>query len=344
MKFTNTVRSLLILILLVASAVAQQFGPWTAPVNVGRPVNAAHEQYHPFIAKDGLSLYFVDLRSDLPGAPQFIAVSKRASQDDPWGTPERLGAEINSTPRSGLPFVTIDGHYMYFNATRPGGFGRADIYVSKRQNKREDFGPMGWQAAVNLGPGVNSSAIDQAAWVFEDEATGATYLYFNSDRSGNHDIYVSTLQPDGTFGAAVPVPELVPGTVNTPFVEQHVTISRDGLEMYFTSNRPGSAIHPDTEFGPGGSPAEDIWISRRSSTSDPWGPAENLDWVNAGLGGPRVNCDYHDGRPSLSFDETSLYFFSAFRRPTPTGPDGNVDGPYYDIWMTTREKLTGPQQ
>jgi hypothetical protein len=196
---------------------------------------------------------------------------------------------------------------------------------------------------VNLGPGVNSSAIAQAPFGFEDEATGVTYLYFNSDRSGNHQLYVSILQPDGTFGPAMLVPELVPGTVNTPYLEQTVTLSRDGLEMYFISNRPGSAIHPNTEFGPGGFPAEDIWVARRSSTSDPWGVPENLDALNVNAGGPRINSDYHDGRPALSFDGTTLYFYSAFRRATPTGPDGNIGSPFFDIWMTTREKLRGDQ-
>lgn len=192
---------------------------------------------------------------------------------------------------------------------------------------------------------MNSSAVDQTPYVFEDEATGATYLYFNSDRTGNHDLYVSTLQPDGTFGAAVPVPELVPGTVNTPAVEQHVTLSRDGLEMYFVSNRPGSAIHPPTESGPGGEISNDIWISRRPSTSDPWGVPENLDVVNARLGGPRVNSDYHEGRPSLSFDGTALYFFSAFRyQDCAERGQCNVDGPGFDVWMTSREKLTGPRE
>jgi len=327
-------------------ATGQQFGPWSAPVNVGPPVNTILPEYQPFITKGGLSLYFSLLEGF--GAPQTtpqdIWVAKRSSETEPWGTPQRLGPEINipgPNRTEGQPFVTIDGHYLYFSSNRPGGFGRGDIYVSKRQNKREDFGPMGWQQPVNLGSGVNSPANDQAAFVYEDEATGVTYLYFASDRSGNQDLYVSTLQPDGTFGSAVPVPELVFGTVNTMSTETQVTISRDGLTMYFISNRPGSAIHPPTEFGPGGQPAEDIWVSTRASTTDPWGVPENLDVVNAMAGGPRVNSDYHDGRPSLSFDGTALYFFSAFRRETPTGPDGNVGSPFFDIWVTTRTKLTG---
>jgi hypothetical protein len=319
--------ALLLLLGSLHESYGQQFSPWTAPVNVGPPVNTVGMEYQPFIAKDGLSLYFVHIESISPQV-QSIYVAKRSSESEIWGVPQMLGPEINAASVKGNPFVTIDGHYMYFNANRPGGFGRADIYVSKRQNKREDLGPMGWQEAVHLGDNVNGPAGDRAPWVFEDETTGITYLYFGSDRSGNFDIYVSTMQPDGTFGPAEPVDEL-----NTAFTDDAPTLSRDGLEIYFTSDRVGSVPYPlDDCCGPAGQPSPDIWVSRRASTSDPWGPPQNLDEVNASLGGPPINSPYDGGKPSLSFDGTTLYFFDAFR-------EGN-QSPYFDIWKTTRTKLT----
>jgi len=341
MKNANLFVSILLsaTLVTVGTAIAQDFGPWSAPVNVGPPVNTIYPEYQPFITKDGRSLYFALLEGvGFPATtPQDIWVVKRASESEPWGVPQRLGPEINIAGINrieAMPFVTIDGHYLYFNSNRPGGFGGNDIYVSRRQNKREDFGPWGWQQPVNLGSGVNGPFLEQAAFVFEDEATGVTTLYFNSNRSGNQDIYQSTLQPDGTFGQAVPLMELIPNTVNTLAIEQHPVISRDGLVMYFISNRPGSIPYPaDGCCGPAGQPSEDIWLSTRAATSDPWGPPEHLDWVNGDLGGPPINSQYHDGRPVLSFDGMGLYFFSAFR-------EGN-QSISFDLWMATREKLTG---
>lgn len=64
-------------------------------------------------------------------------------------------------------------------------------------------------------------------------------------------------------------------------------VRKDGLEIVFTSNRPG----------PGGF---DIYSSTRSSVLDPWSPPVNL--------GPAVNTPAPETRPSLSWDGERLYF------------------------------------
>ncbi len=312
-----------------------RFGPWSAPVNIGPPVNTVGVDYQPSISKDGLSLYFARLEGIVAGGPQDIWVAKRRSKSDDWGEPQKLGPAINTPADEGHPFVTVDGHWFYFYSTRSDGFGGPDIYVSRRHNKREDFptDPSGgWQEPVNLGIGVNTNSRERAPIVFEDEETGVTTLYFDSDRPGlgDFDIYASTLQPDGTFGPAVLVAEL-----SSPSSDEHPTISRDGLEMFFISNRPGSTLTPR------GIPSRDIWVSARASTSDPWGTPENLDVVNARLGGPPINSPFHDGRPALSFDGKTLYFFSAFRNAGQ--PGGNLSI-FFDIWMTTRSKLPEPDE
>ena len=90
--------------------------------------------------------------------------------------------------------------------------------------------------------------------------------------------------------------------------------------MFLRSNRPGSILTP------GGKPSPDLWVSARATTSDPWSTPVSL--------GPVVNSPFDDGRASLSFDGTTLYFAAAQRA-------GNA-GPFFDIWMTTRTKLKEP--
>lgn len=172
---------------------------------------------------------------NLAVADQDILVAKRTSTSENWGTPQKLGPAVNTPANENHPFVTIDGHWLYFASTRPGGFGRNDIYVSRRQNKREDLptDPSGgWQEPVNLGAGVNTTFGDRAPFVFEDEETGVTTLYFDSNRPGlgGFDIYASTLQPDGSFGPAALVTEL-----STSSNDEEPMISRNGLVMYFIS-------------------------------------------------------------------------------------------------------------
>jgi hypothetical protein len=284
-----------------------KFGPWSAPVNLGPPVNSAFAEQFPAISKDGLSLYFscFDCPGNIGGAD--IWVSQRASVNDAWGTPQNLGANINTAGNDSGPALSFDEHELYFNSNRAGGFGNGDLYVSRRLNKRDDFG---WQPAENLGSGVNTAAAEAFPEFFENDETGAITLYFQSNRPGGlgaTDIYASALQADGTFGPAVLVVEL-----SSPFEDLHPAIRRDGLEMFLASDRPGTLGNVD------------LWVSTRANTSDRWSTPVNL--------GPTVNSVFADGGPALSRNGTELYFHSPFR-------PGNVGGPMFDIWVSTRTKL-----
>jgi hypothetical protein len=206
---------------------------------------------------------------------------------------------------------------MYFQSNRPDGDGGGDLYVARRHNQRDD---LGWRAAEHLTGAVNSPFNEAAPTVFEDETTGIISLYFSSDRPGGpgpgpsaggvngqqgSDLYVSTLQPDETFGPPALIAEL-----NSPFIERRPLIRRDGLELFLTSNRPGG-------FG-----SMDVWVSTRGATTEPWSAPMNL--------GPLINGAGPDAGAAISFDATTLYFQSV--RPWPSTA-------LYDLWTTTRAKL-----
>jgi len=290
---------------LLAADDPQQFSAWSAPVNLGPIVNSTANDAGSFISKDGLSFYY---SSDRPGGygSLDIWVSQRASVDDSWGTPQNLGPDINTNGSDTTPTISLDGHWLFFASDRPGGFGQLDLYVSRRHNKRDDFG---WQPPVNLGSGVNTAFTERGPAYFEDDETGTITLYFSSTRPGGvgfEDIYASTLDEDAedeTFGPAVLVPEL-----SSPFGDTNPAIRRDGLEMFLGSRRLGT-------FGD-----SDLWVSTRPSTSDPWSTPVNLGAV--------VNSTVLDFRPALSFDGTELYFHSA--------RSGGYGG--FDIYRSTRTK------
>lgn len=314
---------LVFLALALVPAGAQQFSAWTAPVHLAYP-NSVGIETEPFVSKDGLSLYFAC--SDCPGGygGYDLYVSRRATLESPWGPAENLGPAVNTAYNEENPTLSIDSHALYFTSNRSDGFGGTDLYVSRRHNKRDDFG---WRLAENLGPGVNSSANEAGAARYEDEATGNIFLYFASNRPGGpggDDIYVSMLQPDETFGPAVLVPEL-----SSPADDRGPAIRRDGLEIFFTSNRPGSLLNLQLK------PSYDVWTATRPSTSDAWSTPVNADPSGA-IG---INTGKHDGGPSLSFDATTLYFHAA-QRPGNLGVGcPNAATCYFDIWMSTRTKL-----
>jgi len=70
--------------------------------------------------------------------------------------------------------------------------------------------------------------------------------------------------------------------------EAFPAVSKDGLSLYMTSNRPG------------GSGGYDIWVSQRDSENEPWGTPMNL--------GPVVNSAAFDASPALSRDGHWLFF------------------------------------
>lgn len=297
------------------SSHAPQFSEWSPPVNLGPMVNFEREDMNPDLSRDGLSLYFTR-HQGTPGA--FVGdlwVSERTSVDAPWGPARDLGPLINTARAENAPALSLDGHRLFFNSNRPLGVGGQDLYVSRRHDRRDNSG---WQAPENLGSAINTAANDVGAAFFEDDASGTTIMYFVSNRPGGmggNDIYSTTLLQDGTFGPVVPVQEL-----NSAFDDNAPFIRRDGLEVFLTSDRPGSL---------GSTGQVDLWVSTRARTSDPWSTPVNV--------GPVVNSEHADGGAALSFDGTALYFHSALR-PGSVGTEGR-----FDLLVGTRSRLRGPE-
>ncbi len=254
-----------------------QFSAWSEPVNLGL-VNSAFRNLHPAISANGLSLY---ISSDRPGGPGGVDiwVSQRASLDDAWGPPQVLGPNINTKYNDGAPNFSFDGHWMYFHSNRPEGCGKADLYVSHREDTADDFA---WGPAQDLGCMINSPEFNNGPTYFRDDETGTVTMYFNSTRPGGigegPHIYASTLGDDGTFGPAVLVPEL----------------SSDKFE--------------------GSIGTQDLWVSTRTTTSDAWSTPVNLGPpINSGFeeGGPALSCDgttlyFYSTRPG-GFGGMDLY-------------------------------------
>jgi WD40 repeat protein len=317
-----------------------QFSDWSEPINlcyVNNPagirceVNWGGNDQGPAISKDELELYFVrELNGDRDPDPGDIWVSTREHKRDPWGAPQNLGANINTRPtlftnddprmpingRENLPTLSRDGLRLYFSSNRPrplpgGGVTTDfDMWVSERSDRRD---PLGWGPPVNLGIGFNTNGGQELGPVpFEDPLTETFTLYFYAIRPGTgaRDLFTSTLDENGVF-TPHPIADL-----NTSCNDEQPSIRRDGLELFFTSNR--SVVNPMMCLPPN---ASDIWVSTRASTSDPWSLPVNL--------GSPINTAKLEARPALSFDGRSLYFFS-----DRLGGSGATD-----LWVSTRTKL-----
>ena len=285
---------------------AQRYSAWSAPENLGPVLNTTGFEGCPSLTRDGRSLLFM---SNFGSAAQDIYVSHRetTAADSSWGSPVSLGPSINTASASEIcPLLTNGGRYLYFASDRPGGCGNFDLYVVRRLDKDSWTE---WGEPQNLGCEVNSPGPEFSPSLFEDE-DGSVYLYFSSGLRpggmGFGDLFVARQQLDGTFGQVSAISEF-----NTAFNEIRPKIrARDGLEIFFDSNRPGSA-------------SVDIYVSERDCILCSWNAPVNL--------GPMVNSTAIDGGAALSFDATELYFMS------------NREGGFgdQDLYVSRREKLTG---
>ena len=228
-----------------------------------------------------------------------------ANGDFIFSEPVNLGPTINSTARDEEPGISADGLSIYYCSLRSGGRGNYDLWVTTRTTTESN-----WAAPLNLGSPVNSSSDDFSP----DISADGLELYFGSNRaggSGTYDIWVAkrtTPQDDWT------TPMNLGPMVNSSSQEGCPAISDDGLELYFWSTRLG------------GSGGMDIWVSRRATTQDDWGMAENL--------GPAYNSSAWDLCTDISPDGLLLILVSA--------RSGGYGGELGDLWMMRRPAIGEP--
>ena len=238
----------------------------------------------------------------------FVAVivlgGETAKADFTFGEPTNLGPTVNTSSYDELPtFISADGLEMYIFSNRPGSLGNFDLWVMTRETKDDD-----WETAINLGPSVNHSVRDTAACMSAD----GLELYFASyNRPGGYgswDIWVSSRQTrNDPWSTAVNLG--LP--INSSSRDGSPSISADGLEFYFSSNRPG------------GQGTDDIWVTRRTTKNDPWGEPVNL--------GAIVNSSALETGVKISSDSLLLFFSGDAMSPYRPGGFGRAD-----MWMTRK--------
>jgi hypothetical protein len=291
-----------------ASAYSQNH--FSGPRNMGPVLNSPSNEQGGAIAPNGLSFYFTSNRPGGLGG-QDIYVSQRAALGAAWEAPQHLGATLNSSGDELLSSFSRDGRSVFFTSDRGTGTGLHNIYLSTRTDPNNDFG---WTTPVNLGLPVNTEFSERGATYFEDPVTGACSLIFSREFDPTmqpfHDLYQSTRNPDGTFNSPTVIAEL-----NTIGSETRTAISRDGLEIFIQTARPGGLGSP-----PPAPATFDLFVSTRASTSSPWDTSVLV---------PSLNTISTEGGPGLSPDGSMLYFNSN----RPGGFGGN------DLYSATRCSL-----
>jgi hypothetical protein len=191
--------------------------PWTAPQLVVELDGAA--EAGPELSADGLSLIFTSNRMPTLGNKD-IWITTRASWTSPWNPPAQV-TELSSSRSDHGGEMSGDQLILVFDSTRKGN-ADDDLYITSRSAIGDAWQPPNELAALNV-----VGATDESPCLSDDGLT----LYFNSNRSGNEDLYVSQrASRDEPFTIAEPIAEL-----NTPDNQTDVWISDDQHHMVFYS-------------------------------------------------------------------------------------------------------------
>jgi hypothetical protein len=258
-----------------------EYGDWRAPTAVAEVNTAAHDGC-PIESPNGRQLYIASTRTGGFGKND-IWVAERPDKKSPWGPMQNLGSTINTVDQEFCP-TPLGGRRLLFvsdraacgatpNLTPPVG----DIYKTRQRLDGT------WKAPRHLGCVADGSGPNFTGGEFGPSLVkvgGEAYLYFSSTgTTGNHDIYRSHRNDDGTFGTPQPVTEL-----NTAAVDQMPNVRADGREIVFASSRGGNM---------------DIWTATFDRSTGLWSTPVPVS---------AVNTVEPETRPSLSGDGKRLYF------------------------------------
>jgi outer membrane protein OmpA-like peptidoglycan-associated protein len=109
-------------------------GKWSFPKHTGKVINNGSRILSPFLASDGITLYYASIRNDGFGSWDIYMTKRLNDTYTQWSEPVNLGKEINDSGHNEGFVIDALGEYAYFNANH-NSFGGNDIYVVKLKEK-----------------------------------------------------------------------------------------------------------------------------------------------------------------------------------------------------------------
>lgn len=232
-------------------------------------------------------------------------VAKREIASPKSAIVENVGPTVNTAGPEYSPVVSLDGTSLYFTSRRGWDDGSTDELRNPMNNQypedifvsyQDSYGA--WTEPTKLDfceYDLNEATISVSA----DERT----VYVYRDATGGGDIYLSEFE-NNRFKEINPLDFT---EVNTKNWETHCTMTPDGQNMYFVSDRPGG-------FG-----GRDIYRIVKLPNGE-WSKAQNL--------GPTINTPYDEDSPFIGVNNKNLYFAS--------NGDQSMGG--FDIFLTVRDE------
>jgi len=141
---------------------------WSVPEPLDSTINTAHTEMQPTVTRQ-YTLYYV---GHFEGGKNNYGIYRSELHQGHYTKPELLPSSINSGVVDWTPFIDPDERYILFSSSRPGGYGRGDLYISYR------YPDGSWTEAINFGPTINEDSNERYPYVSPD----GKFLFFVSDK------------------------------------------------------------------------------------------------------------------------------------------------------------------
>ncbi|MDT7942616.1 MAG: OmpA family protein [Bacteroidota bacterium] len=149
-------------------------GKWSAPINLGPPINTPYDEDGPFFHPDGKTLFYSSNGPNSMGGFDIFRTELRP--DSTWAPPVNLGYPIN-TPGDDIYFVlSASGLHGYYASERDDSYGEKDIYLI-------DFSTLqlAAQPTESKDEELNVSSESASAPVFRPNLTLVTGIIYDSE-------------------------------------------------------------------------------------------------------------------------------------------------------------------
>ena len=274
------------------------------PVALDSNVNTEYNELKPLLSPDGNTLYFS--RQNHPeniggiGDDEDIWFSLRDSTTGNWTLAQNIGRPLNNRGPNFISSISLDGQSMLLllgNAY----YSKNRMTLGVSMSTRKEDGT--WSNPINLDIEDDYNLSDKANYFMAPDNQTILMSVERRDSYGGRDLYVSFLQPDGSWSR----PKNLGPTINTADEEASPFLALDGKTMFFSSK------------GFSGFGGFDIYISRRLDDSwENWSEPENLGFT------------FNSTEDDIFFNFTETDEYAYFTRGTPHNTDiYKVKLPYY---------------